>query len=177
MSRDLSRRQFMAAPGRNGRARGLRHTLSGSCAIGFGEPGPQRQERRVGELDAVFGLQPQAAGLPHPREVRGADRLHRGVPRDIDDNVSFNGKVAQLARGMDIGYDLGPSDSLIAPGSKKGWAAPLDKANIPNSVNLLPELEDVPFRPRSRVFADLPVRVRRPCVEQGAGARRTAHHG
>ena len=73
---------------------------------------------------------------------------------DIDDNVSFNGKVApQLARGMDIGYDLvTPSDSLIAPWIKKGWAAPLDKANIPNSVNLLPELEDVPFDP-GRVYS------------------------
>ncbi len=73
---------------------------------------------------------------------------------DIDDNVSFNGKVApQLARGMDIGYDLvTPSDSLIAPWIKKGWAAPLDKANIPNAKNLLPELEDVPFDP-GRVYS------------------------
>ena len=41
---------------------------------------------------------------------------------DIDDNVSFNGKVApQLARGMDIGYDLvTPSDSLIAPLDQEG---------------------------------------------------------
>jgi spermidine/putrescine transport system substrate-binding protein len=54
---------------------------------------------------------------------------------------------------MDIGYDLvTPSDSLIAPWIKKGWAAPLDKANIPNAKNLLPELEDVPFDP-GRVYS------------------------
>ena len=73
---------------------------------------------------------------------------------DIDDNVSFNGKVApQLARGMDIGYDLvTPSDSLIAQWIAKGWAAPLDKANIPNAKNLLPELENVAFDP-GRVYS------------------------
>jgi spermidine/putrescine transport system substrate-binding protein len=73
---------------------------------------------------------------------------------DIDDNVSFNGKVApQLSRGQDIGYDLvTPSDFLIAQWIKKGWAAPLDKENIPNSKNLLPELEDVSFDP-GRVYS------------------------
>ena len=73
---------------------------------------------------------------------------------DIDDNVSFNGKVGpQLARGLDIGYDLvTPSDSLIAQWIAKGWAAPLDKANIPNAKNLLPELENVAFDP-GRVYS------------------------
>ncbi len=73
---------------------------------------------------------------------------------DIDDNVSFNGKVApQLSRGMDIGYDLvTPSDSLIAQWIKKQWASPLDKANIPNAANLLPALEDVAFDP-GRVYS------------------------
>jgi len=73
---------------------------------------------------------------------------------DIDDNVTFNGKVGPLlARGMDTGYDLvTPSDSLVAPWIQKGWAAPLDKANIPNAANLLPELENVPFDP-GRVYS------------------------
>ncbi len=73
---------------------------------------------------------------------------------DIDDNVSFNGKVGpQLSRGLDIGYDLvTPSDSLIAQWIAKGWAAPLDKANIPNAKNLLPELENVAFDP-GRVYS------------------------
>ena len=73
---------------------------------------------------------------------------------DIDDNVSFNGKVGpQLARGLDIGYDLvTPSDSLIAQWIAKAWAAPLDKVNIPNAKNLLPELENVAFDP-GRVYS------------------------
>ena len=73
---------------------------------------------------------------------------------DIDDNVSFNGKVGpQLARGLDIGYDLvTPSDSLIAQWIATAWAAPLDKANIPNAKNLLPELENVAFDP-GRVYS------------------------
>ncbi|MCU0280128.1 MAG: hypothetical protein MUE31_14730, partial [Candidatus Nanopelagicales bacterium] len=73
---------------------------------------------------------------------------------DIDDNVSFNGKVGpQLARGMDIGYDLvTPSDSLIAQWIAKDWAAPLNKANIPNAGNLLPEPENVALDP-GRVYS------------------------
>ena len=45
-----------------------------------------------------------------------------------------------------------PSDSLIAQWIAKGWAAPLDKANIPNAKNLLPELENVAFDP-GRVYS------------------------
>ena len=68
---------------------------------------------------------------------------------DIDDNYQFNGKVApQLDRGQDIGYDLvTPSDFLVAEWIRKGYLAPLDFANIPNSKNLLPSLRTADFDP------------------------------
>ena len=68
---------------------------------------------------------------------------------DIDDNVTFNGKVApQLANGQNIGYDLvTPTDWLVAEWIAKGYAAEIDAANVPNKANILPALNDVEFDP------------------------------
>jgi spermidine/putrescine transport system substrate-binding protein len=68
---------------------------------------------------------------------------------DIDDNVSFNGKVApQLANGQNIGYDLvTPTDWLVAEWIRKGYTAPIDDATVPNKKNILPALENVSFDP------------------------------
>ena len=68
---------------------------------------------------------------------------------DIDDNVSFNGKVApQLANGQNIGYDLvTPTDWLVAEWIRKGYTAPIDEQTVPNKKNILPALQDVQFDP------------------------------
>jgi spermidine/putrescine transport system substrate-binding protein len=68
---------------------------------------------------------------------------------DIDDNVSFNGKVApQLANGQNIGYDLvTPTDWLAAEWIRKGYASPISEQTVPNKVNILPALQDVQFDP------------------------------
>ena len=68
---------------------------------------------------------------------------------DIDDNVSFNGKVApQLANGQNIGYDLvTPTDWLVAEWIRKGYAATIDEQTVPNKKNILPALQDVQFDP------------------------------
>jgi len=68
---------------------------------------------------------------------------------DIDDNVSFNGKVApQLANGQNIGYDLvTPTDWLAAEWIRKGYAATIDEQTVPNKKNILPALQDVQFDP------------------------------
>ncbi len=68
---------------------------------------------------------------------------------DIEDNVSFNGKVApQLANGQNIGYDLvTPTDWLVAEWIRKGYAAGIDAANVPNKKNILPALAEVQFDP------------------------------
>lgn len=68
---------------------------------------------------------------------------------DIDDNVSFNGKVApQLANGQNIGYDLvTPTDWLAAEWIRKGYCAPISEQTVPNKVNILPRLNDVSFDP------------------------------
>lgn len=68
---------------------------------------------------------------------------------DIEDNVQFNGKVSpQLANGQNIGYDLvTPTDWLVAEWIRKGYAAEITAANVPNKQNILPSLAEVEFDP------------------------------
>ncbi|MEI2621143.1 MAG: spermidine/putrescine ABC transporter substrate-binding protein [Candidatus Nanopelagicales bacterium] len=154
MSRDLSRRQFMAALAATAGLAGCGTRSAGPAPSVSVSQDPN--DKSVLWANWTLYLDYNRKRQAYPTLERFEEQTGYTVEyrEDIDDNVSFNGKVApQLARGMDIGYDLvTPSDSLIAPWIKKGWAAPLDKANIPNSVNLLPELEDVPFDP-GRVYS------------------------
>ena len=66
---------------------------------------------------------------------------------DYNDNDEFYGKVqGQLKLGEDIGYDLiCPTDWMAARYIRLGYAQKLDKANIPNSKNILPALANVPY--------------------------------
>ena len=68
---------------------------------------------------------------------------------DIDDNVSFNGKVApQLANGQNIGYDIVTlTDWMAAEWIRKGYVSTIDDQTVPNKKNILPALENVAFDP------------------------------
>ncbi|KQO99561.1 ABC transporter substrate-binding protein [Leifsonia sp. Leaf264] len=67
----------------------------------------------------------------------------------VDDNNSYYGKVKdQLALGQDIGADtVCLTDWMVARWIRFGYTQPLDLANIPNSKNLTPSLQDVDFDP------------------------------
>jgi spermidine/putrescine transport system substrate-binding protein len=70
---------------------------------------------------------------------------------DVNDNDEFFAKVrTQLEQGQDIGRDLVVlTDWMAALWIQSGYAQKLDKALIPNSVNLIPRLADVNFdKPR-----------------------------
>lgn len=70
---------------------------------------------------------------------------------DVNDNNEFYAKVrTQLEQGQDIGRDLVVlTDWMAALWIENGYAQKLDKANIPNSKNLIPRLADVAFdKPR-----------------------------
>jgi spermidine/putrescine transport system substrate-binding protein len=70
---------------------------------------------------------------------------------DVNDNNEFFAKVrTQLEQGRDIGRDLVVlTDWMAALWIQSGYAQKLDKAQIPNSVNLIPRLADVNFdKPR-----------------------------
>jgi len=68
---------------------------------------------------------------------------------DIDDNDTFFGKVrGQLEAGQDIGYDLVTlTDWMAARWIRAGYTQELDRAAMPNTANLLPELANVDYDP------------------------------
>lgn len=68
---------------------------------------------------------------------------------DIEDNDSYFGKVqGQLANGQDIGQDIVTfTDWMAARMIRLGYTQELDKANIPNATNILPNLAEVSFDP------------------------------
>ncbi|MFZ4487162.1 MAG: spermidine/putrescine ABC transporter substrate-binding protein, partial [Candidatus Nanopelagicales bacterium] len=68
---------------------------------------------------------------------------------DVNDNNEFFAKVrTQLEQGQDIGRDIVVlTDWMAALWIENGYAQKLDKAIIPNSVNLIPKLQGVAFDP------------------------------
>src|SRR5690606_27926247 len=68
---------------------------------------------------------------------------------DIDGNDSYYGKVqGQLKAGQDIGQDIITlTDWMAGRLIRQGYTQELDLANIPNSANLLPSLQEVDFDP------------------------------
>jgi spermidine/putrescine transport system substrate-binding protein len=73
---------------------------------------------------------------------------------DYNDNDEFFAKVKpQLAAGQDTGRDVWCStDWMVARLIRLGWVQQLDKANIPNAVNLEADLQNVPFD-KGRVYS------------------------
>jgi spermidine/putrescine transport system substrate-binding protein len=68
---------------------------------------------------------------------------------DIEDNDAYFGKVqGQLANHQDIGQDIVTlTDWMAARMIRLGYTQELDKANIPNAKNILPNLAEVSFDP------------------------------
>ena len=68
---------------------------------------------------------------------------------DIDGNDTYYGKVqGQLKAGQDIGQDIITlTDWMAGRVIRQGYVQELDLANIPNSANLLPSLQEVDFDP------------------------------
>lgn len=68
---------------------------------------------------------------------------------DINDSNEFYAKVrTSLEQGSSIDRDIVVlTEEGVETWIANGFAAKLDKANIPNSVNLIPALQDVPFDP------------------------------
>ncbi|GAB3520288.1 ABC transporter substrate-binding protein [Arthrobacter monumenti] len=75
--------------------------------------------------------------------------IQANYSEDIDGNDSYFGKVqGQLAAGQDIGQDIVTlTDWMTARMIRLGYTQELDRSNIPNAKNLLPNLQDVDFDP------------------------------
>jgi len=88
---------------------------------------------------------------PTLKAFQDANGIAVTYTEDVNDNNEFYAKVrTQLEQGQDIGRDLVVlTDWMAALWIENGYAQKLDKANIPNSKNLIPRLADVAFdKPR-----------------------------
>lgn len=88
---------------------------------------------------------------PTLKAFQDANGIAVTYTEDVNDNNEFYAKVrTQLEQGQDIGRDLVVlTDWMAALWIQNGYAQKLDKANIPNSKNLIPRLADVAFdKPR-----------------------------
>ena len=86
-------------------------------------------------------------GNPSLEEFQSSTGIDVTYTPDINDNNEFYAKVrTQLEQGQDIGRDMVVlTDWMAALWIQSGYAQQLDKANIPNAVNLIPRLAEVQF--------------------------------
>ena len=149
----MSRRNFLAAVGATGAAAGLAACgTGGTSTSGSGSsPAASGDSKTITWANWTLYLDYDKESKTYPTLKRFEKESGYTVEyrEDIEDNVQFNGKVApQLANGQNIGYDLvTPTDWLAAEWIRKGYAAEIDAANVPNKKNILTALADVPFDP------------------------------
>lgn len=86
---------------------------------------------------------------PSLEAFSAASGITANYSEDVDGNDTYFGKVqGQLSAGQDIGQDIVTlTDWMTARLIRLGYTQELDLANIPNSRNLLPALQDVDFDP------------------------------
>jgi len=148
----MSRRNFLAAVGATGAAAGL-----AACGTGGSTSGSSPAASGGGDSNTIVWAN-WTLYLDYDGKTKSYPTLERfekesgqtvEYREDIEDNVSFNGKVApQLANGQNIGYDIVTlTDWLAGEWIRKGYVAEIDEANVPNKKNILPALADVAFDP------------------------------
>ncbi len=88
-----------------------------------------------------------AGTYPTLEEFMSSTGIDVTYTEDVNDNNEFFAKVrTQLEQGQDIGRDIVVlTDWMAAQWIQSGYAQKLDKAAIPNSVNLIPRLAAVEF--------------------------------
>jgi spermidine/putrescine transport system substrate-binding protein len=98
---------------------------------------------------AYLDFDEEAKNYPTLEQFQEETGIKATYAEDIDDNDSYYGKVqGQLKNGQDIGKDvIVLTDWMAGRLIRQGYAAKLDKANIPNAENLNPKLQDVDFDP------------------------------
>src|SRR6476660_6398479 len=78
---------------------------------------------------------------------------HVKYTEEINDNFEFFGKVRQqLQAGKPIGRDLvALTDYMAGRWVRDGFVTAIDKKNVPNAKNLVPELQSINYDPH-RIF-------------------------
>ncbi|MFC6237896.1 ABC transporter substrate-binding protein [Longivirga aurantiaca] len=159
----MSRRRFLRAAGIGGAAMaaaacGAKGTGGGSTASASGAPSPSTQpdksdsEKLVNWSNWVsyIDTDDESGDRPSLAEFEKQTGIKVTYTEDVNGNQDFYAKVrAQLEQGRDIGRDIVVlTDWMAGLWVSKGFALPLDDANIPNKGNILPALADPAFDPK-----------------------------
>ena len=147
----MSRRGFLAAAGATGAAAALAACGTGGSGSSSASGSGGGDNKTIVWANWTLYLDYDEESKTYPSLVEFEKQTGYTVEykEDIEDNVQFNGKVApQLENGQNIGYDLvTPTDWLVAEWIRKGYAAQITAANVPNKTNILPALANVEFDP------------------------------
>jgi spermidine/putrescine transport system substrate-binding protein len=152
----LSRRDLL------GRAGGLGLGLSASAVLAAcgGVKGAEQSARpvhavrhprtRIGVLNFSNWPLYVDKGILAQWDRRTGGHVH--YVEEINDNEEFFAKVReQLKRGQSIGRDLLPlTDWMVTRWIRFGYVEPIDKRNVPNAKNLVPELRHPQWDPHRR---------------------------
>ncbi len=155
LKKAMSRRGFLAAAGATGAAAALASCGTGGSSdgttgdAGSGDSGGDNNTIVWANWTLYLDYDQESGTYPSLEAFEEESGYTVEYREDIEDNVQFNGKVSpQLANGQNIGYDLvTPTDWLVAEWIRKGYAAEITAANVPNKSNILPTLAEVEFDP------------------------------
>ena len=134
----VSRRSVLAGAGAVG---------AGSLLAACGGGGGSDADVRWGNWTLYLDYDSDAKVYPTLEDFISETGINVKYLEDYNDNDEFYGKVqGQLKLNEDIGYDLiCPTDWMAARYIRLGYAQKLDKANIPNSKNIIDSLASVPY--------------------------------
>lgn len=152
-SAGLSRRSFLGLLGAAGSAATLAACGTGGPSAkpsgSAGGLGGKAGTVRWANWTLYIDLAADNVTSPTLEAFRKKSGLKVQYMEDVEDNDSFYGKVkGQLANGQDIGYDLVTlTDWMAARWVRQGYTQQLDRAAMPNSANILPNLANVDYDP------------------------------
>ena len=158
----MPRRRFLRAAGIGGAAMaaaacGAKGTGGGSSASASGAPSPSSQPDKSDTEKVVnwsnwvsyIDTDDETGERPSLAEFEKQTGIKVTYTEDVNGNSEFYAKVrAQLEQGRDIGRDIVVlTDWMAGTWVSKGYALPLNDANIPNKGNVLEALANPAFDP------------------------------
>ena len=152
----LSRRSVLRGAGGAGVAAALAACGTGDSGGTTSKPDPTVKDKsatdkvvRWANWPAYLDYDEKTKKYPTLEKFQQETGIKATYAEDIDDNDSYYGKVqGQLKNGDDIGKDvIVLTDWMADRMIRQGYVQELDLANIPNSKNLNPKLQDVDFDP------------------------------
>ena len=124
--------------------------LLASCGSGGASSGGKSGALRWGNWPLYLDFDEKTKKYPTLEAFIKKTGIETKYFEDYNDNDEFFGKVqAQLKLKKDIGYDIvTPTDWMAARWIRLGYSQKFDKANIPNSSNILDTLASPSFDPK-----------------------------